>query len=151
MRYHFHINRKFFVILTAFYLLCLSLAYGYVYFAQSTPTYFPPCAFKTLFHLYCPGCGGTRAVYYLLRLDLLNSFLCNPGVIFIVFTALYYWCKILFYLIKGGGNAEIRIHFGFLYVFLGIIIVNCIIRNILFTGFDIDYLEKLGTAYEQTL
>ena len=33
-----------------------------------------PCSFKELTHLYCPGCGGTRAVWYLLHGDLLASF-----------------------------------------------------------------------------
>ena len=28
------------------------------------------CKFKETFGLYCPGCGGTRALYHLLKLDL---------------------------------------------------------------------------------
>lgn len=151
MRYHFHINRKFFVILTIIYLLFLFLAYGYVYLVRNNPAQFPPCAFLTLFHVYCPGCGGTRAVYYLLHFELLNSFLCNPAVIFIASTVVYYWCKILYYLVKCGGAAEISIHFGFLYILLGILIINCLVRNILAAGFDIDYLETLDGAYKQLL
>lgn len=36
------------------------------------------CIFQNLFHLYCPACGGTRAVGYLLRFDLAKAFLCYP-------------------------------------------------------------------------
>lgn len=32
-----------------------------------------PCSFKKITHLHCPGCGGTRAVWYLLHGDLLAS------------------------------------------------------------------------------
>ncbi len=38
------------------------------------------CSFKRLFGLYCPGCGGSRSVYYLLTLDLLKSFIFCPAV-----------------------------------------------------------------------
>ncbi len=38
------------------------------------------CSFKRLFGLYCPGCGGSRSVYYLLTLDLLRSFIFCPAV-----------------------------------------------------------------------
>lgn len=42
------------------------------------------CGFKYLFHLYCPGCGGTRAVDALLHGQLLKSFMYHPLVLYIV-------------------------------------------------------------------
>lgn len=38
------------------------------------------CPFKRVFCLYCPGCGGTRAVSALLRGDVLTSVRSNPVV-----------------------------------------------------------------------
>lgn len=40
--------------------------------------FFPQCPFFRLLHLYCPGCGSTRAVYHLLHGDLAGCFCCNP-------------------------------------------------------------------------
>ena len=36
------------------------------------------CAFYTLTHLYCPGCGGTRSFYWLLRGHIIRSFAMKP-------------------------------------------------------------------------
>lgn len=38
----------------------------------------PPCPVHHLTGLHCPGCGATRAVYYLMRGDLLAAFGRNP-------------------------------------------------------------------------
>lgn len=43
--------------------------------------------------IYCPGCGGTRSLIFLLRLDFLNSFLSYPPLIFSLF--LIICCDIL--------------------------------------------------------
>ena len=40
--------------------------------------FFPPCPFHALFHLYCPGCGSTRATYCLLHGDLAGVWRYNP-------------------------------------------------------------------------
>lgn len=32
------------------------------------------CSFKTKFHIYCPGCGGTRALKALLQFHPIKSF-----------------------------------------------------------------------------
>lgn len=44
-----------------------------------------PCLFHSLTGLYCPGCGGTRAVRSLLRGDLRMSFQYHPLVLYAVF------------------------------------------------------------------
>ena len=38
---------------------------------------YPPCPFYFLTHRYCPGCGSTRAVYWLVRLDIPKAAHCN--------------------------------------------------------------------------
>lgn len=38
------------------------------------------CFFLKVTHLYCPGCGGTRSVYYLIHGHILKSILFHPFV-----------------------------------------------------------------------
>ena len=40
--------------------------------------FFPSCPFYELLHLYCPGCGSTRATYCLLHGDLNGVWHYNP-------------------------------------------------------------------------
>lgn len=47
-----------------------------------------PCLFHTLTGLYCPGCGGTRAVRSLLRGDLRMSAQYHPLVLYVIFVVL---------------------------------------------------------------
>lgn len=42
----------------------------------------PACTFRQVTGLFCPGCGGTRAVYYLAKGQLLQSFLYHPFVLY---------------------------------------------------------------------
>lgn len=54
-------------------------------FIQITETAFRqgfPCLFQRLTNLYCPGCGGTRAVLALLRGDVLLSLKYHPLVVY---------------------------------------------------------------------
>ena len=39
------------------------------------------CVFRETFGLYCPGCGGSRAVNSLLKFNLLRSFLYYPPIL----------------------------------------------------------------------
>lgn len=54
--------------------------------ALETPSFqnrfkIPPCPFHSITGLYCPGCGSTRALGYLVRGLLLNSLRYNPLVL----------------------------------------------------------------------
>ncbi len=42
------------------------------------------CFVRDRFHIYCPGCGGTRAVEALLRLQPFRSLYYNPVVILLI-------------------------------------------------------------------
>lgn len=43
--------------------------------------FFPTCPFYELLHLYCPGCGSTRAAFYFLHGDIAGVFRSNPAFI----------------------------------------------------------------------
>lgn len=129
--------------ITFFTLLVPVLAYGYIAASKQYPAFFPPCGLKSFFHLYCPGCGGTRALEHLLHLRLMQSLLCNPLVLFMALSLIYYWFKTLIELIRQHGDAFFSIHLGFLWAFLIILVVFFFIRNFLLLKFGIDYLGEL--------
>ena len=62
------------------WILTLTAASGLVLTAAAafTTLPFPPCPFKLLFHLPCPGCGLTRSLAALWHGDLLVSFRYHP-------------------------------------------------------------------------
>lgn len=150
MYYNVHITKKQFILLSVFafaVLLCGSL---YPLAADRFPLFFPPCGLKVSFHLYCPGCGGTHALEELLRLHPVQSFLCNPMVLYMAGCLVYFYIKFVILLIRQHGNAFFTIRLGFLWAFLIIMIVFCIIRNLLLVNCGIDYLGELAD-YWQTI
>lgn len=60
----------------------LLLAAGIVYalWVEHTGLAFP-CAFRTLTHLMCPGCGATRLCLALLQCDLAGAWQANPALL----------------------------------------------------------------------
>jgi len=46
-----------------------------------TSRFFPPCPFYALLHLYCPGCGATRAAVCLVHGDLIGVWRNNPFLV----------------------------------------------------------------------
>lgn len=143
MYYHAHIKKSNFILITLFTFLVPVLAYGYITASKEYPALFPPCSLKNFFHLYCPGCGGTRALEHLLHLRLVQSLLCNPLVLFMAVCLIYYWFKTLIELIRQHGDAFFSIHLGFLWAFLIILVGFFLIRNFLLLKFGIDYLGEL--------
>ncbi len=63
-------------------------------FALACPTYL-------LLHLYCPGCGVTRMMFALLRLDFYQAFRSNPLVFVLLILGLIFYCEYLYSCAKG--------------------------------------------------
>jgi len=62
------------IVVFCFFILCLfALASFY--------RFLPECTFYKTWHLYCPGCGGTRAIHAFFHLDL-NGILRNNVFLF---------------------------------------------------------------------
>ena len=90
------------------------------------------CMFHKLTGLYCPGCGGSRAVFLLLSGHPIQSFIYHPAVLFCAIGFL-----INYYLLLRKKTAY-KFNYGWLWTLLVIIIVNCIIKNVmLVNGHDI--------------
>lgn len=102
-----------------------------------------PCFFHEVLHVYCPGCGGTRAVYELLHLKLWRSFIDHPLVPFTAAILLEYYIGEIITLIRHNGKRYYYLRVWFCYAALGIIIVNFILKNVLLICFHIDLVGDL--------
>jgi len=90
-----------------------------------------PCMFHEITGLYCPGCGGTRAVKALLGGHVVKSFLYNPVVLYgAVMYILFMGSQLLERLTRGKVKGLKYRHL-YLWLALVIVVVNCLVRNIL--------------------
>lgn len=106
------------------------------------------CGFKVLFHCYCPGCGGSRALDAFLHGKILTSALSHPAIIttFCLFMA-YFLPATYTFLIKRNGKLYYKFHAFSLWILLIVIVLHFVIRNILLIAFHIDYLQDCIIYY----
>lgn len=111
----------------------------YLALASRAPGLFA-CVFARRAHLYCPGCGGSRALYALLRFDLLASLTANPAVLGGILTLGYY--EIAFFrAARGRGRARSWP----LVAFAVLIVSFFVLRNLLLVLCGIDPLgDQIG-------
>lgn len=98
----------------------------------------PPCFFYSLTGLYCPGCGGTRAVLELLHGHVLLSLWYHPIVVYAA--GLYSWYLLtntIEWMSHGRLSIGIRYHRWYGIVAVILVIANCILRNIVLIVFHI--------------
>lgn len=99
-----------------------------------------PCLFHLLTGLYCPGCGGTRAVIYLFHGRILASFLYHPFVLYVAAVAGLILVARTAEMITHRQYLRVR-HYSLLsYAGLGIVVINCIIKNYFLVVKGIDLL-----------
>lgn len=89
------------------------------------------CLMHELFHIYCPGCGGTRAIMALLAGDVLKSLVCNPAVVVGLILVLYYEVGVIVTLIRRNGKYYFLRKLWLIYGYLGMIIVYGVVRDYL--------------------
>lgn len=87
------------------------------------------CIVHTITGYYCPGCGGTRAVWALTHGQILQSLYYHPFVPYTVFVYLLYMLthtleRLKLFKVKG-----LRFHEEFFYVGIAIILLNFFIKN----------------------
>ena len=88
-----------------------------------------PCLFHLVTGLYCPGCGGTRAVKYLLNGRLLESLFYNPVVLYgavVLGAEAFTW--ILSKILK---KPKVYLARYTMFLLIGLVIlgVNCLFKN----------------------
>lgn len=99
-----------------------------------------PCLFHLLTGLYCPGCGGTRAVISLMHGQVRQSLVYHPLVLYM---AVMVAVELLSALVaKKTGKTRYYLgheHF-FICVGVAIVVVNWVVKNVMLVGFGIDLL-----------
>ncbi len=129
---------------TVFILTCAAaagIAACYLYLAIN-PKFvlgIPTCTISRLLHIYCPGCGGTRAVRALLTGDLLHALRCNIFVPWFIFCALTQYLRALRALIRRDPYACPIQRWTWISMIV-LILLLFVLRNILLIFYGYDYL-----------
>ena len=95
------------------------------------------CTLNQWTGFYCPGCGGTRAVFALLRGDIFKSAYLHP---FVPYAAVVGGWFMISQTIErfSRGRIQIALHFRMIYVWIALVLIltNCIWKNVvlLITG-----------------
>ena len=92
----------------------------------------PPCGFKEVTGYHCPGCGGTRAFYFLLHGKIKASFYHNPILILGSIVATFAIAALLIMRRKGIRTISMTAIQGALFAFaiIGSILLFGIVRNL---------------------
>lgn len=96
-----------------------------------------PCVLYRLLGLYCPGCGGTRAVNFLLHGQLLQSLLYHPAVIYTAILAICYMASHTLHILTKGKVRAMLFRPAYLYIVAGIILTQWVVKNVLVLCADI--------------
>lgn len=99
------------------------------------------CVWWTNFGIYCPGCGGTRAVNALFHLQLLKSFYYHPLVPYMALGGGWFLLSHTIGILSKGRWKGIRFRSWYVVLALVIVIVQFMIKNILLLGFGIHVLQ----------
>ncbi len=90
-----------------------------------------PCVWITYFGIYCPGCGGTRAVEALFDGALLQSFIYHPVVLYTVAVVGAFVTSHTLHIVSQGRTKVMLFRPVYLYIMVAIILVQCIVKNVL--------------------
>ncbi len=90
-----------------------------------------PCVWITYFGIYCPGCGGTRAVESLCEGEVLQSFMYHPVVLYTVVVVGVFVASHTLHILTKGKTKVMLFRPVYLYIMVAIILVQCIVKNVL--------------------
>ena len=89
------------------------------------------CAFKHVTGLYCPGCGGTRAMNALLSGHFVRAFVYHPFVPYCIIMWILYVGSHLLEILHVPHIKGMKFRTAYMWTGLGIIVLNWIVKNVL--------------------
>ena len=113
----------------------LALAYLIWRYALGSPTV-SRCWVWEHWGLYCPGCGGTRAVIALAHGQLLKALYYHPAVPVLAALGGVYLVSQTVWRMRGRRGWVLRYDPRWPAALAGLFLVNCAVRNLLWLGFD---------------
>lgn len=88
-------------------------------------------------HVYCPGCGGTRSLLALLRGDVLASVYYHPALPILLGVLGVYMLSQTIWRLRGRQGWVLRYRTWWAPCMVWILLGNCLLRNILLSAFEI--------------
>lgn len=95
------------------------------------------CLWDKWFHVYCPGCGGTRALAALLKGKIILSVWYHPAVIYGAALYVIYMGSHALAFLSGGRIRGLAFRSWYLYAAIALLGLNCILKNLLRYTFGI--------------
>ena len=74
-------SKKFYIVISLLVVAAIAVWIYYYYFQESSAVLVATCPSRSIFGIYCPGCGSQRALAALLHGDFRQSFQYNPMLI----------------------------------------------------------------------
>lgn len=111
--------------------LIVGIPIVFFYMKAFTKGGLPVCFINQYFGIYCPGCGGSRALKALLEGKIIESFCYHPIVLYTVVIYLVFMISQTLHLINPAKVKGIHFHNWFLYGALVVIVINVLVKNIL--------------------
>ena len=109
-------------------IILISLIYALLFFIA--PELFA-CRIKETFHIYCPGCGGSRALTRLLSLDIAGAFIAHPPLFVAILAVLELDLRMLIAIFRNTPAVVQRYKPTLFIIFAAALIVYFVIRNVL--------------------
>jgi len=97
----------------------------------------PPCSLYSLTGLYCPGCGGTRALVLFFQGHFIQSFLHHPVIVYAAFLLIPFMVSHTLSILTRNRIKGFLFRPIYFYIMIGVIIVQCIVKNVLLVAYDI--------------
>ena len=121
-------------VITIWLLLLAGSVYLYA-FEPGKTGFFPPCLFRMLTGLTCPGCGSTRAMHQILHGHFAAAFMLNPLFLLSIPFLLYALIRYSVVVMRGGVPRPNALHPSYIYALFVIVVSFWVFRNTPFYPF----------------
>ena len=115
-------------VITLWSLLLAGSVYLYA-FEPGKTGFFPPCMFRALTGLTCPGCGSTRAMHQILHGHFAAAFMLNPLFLLAIPFLLYAFLRYSVVVMRGGIPRQNALPAPYIYALFVIVVSFWIFRN----------------------